>query len=211
MRALRRALGILLALVIRPWVSTLRVVFEDDAGAELGQARGVFAFFHGQQMALLRGVGRRHLLTLVSRSKDGELQTGVLGQLGFRIVRGSSSRGGASALRRLVLELRAGGDAAFAVDGPRGPFGVPKAGAAFAAAHSGVPLRPVASAPRRAIVLGRSWDRFEIPLPFSRVAIVVGPPFDPALATEYPGSLGAAIRRARARAEALASVPGARA
>jgi len=201
-RRVRRALGSLLALFVRAWMATVRVVLEDRAGSERSGRRKVFAFLHGHQLALV-GVARRRVVTIVSHSLDGELQARTLGRLGLGVVRGSTSRGGALALRRIVTALLSGVDAAFAVDGPRGPFGVPKPGAAFAAAMAGAELVPVASAPRRAIVLRRAWDRFEIPLPFSRVAVVVGSPVDARLAAARPEVLAAALSSARARAEAL--------
>jgi lysophospholipid acyltransferase (LPLAT)-like uncharacterized protein len=207
-RLLRRLLGVVLGVLVLVWVRTLRVRVFDEGGALAPAAPGrriVFAVWHGQQMALLGALRPpRRLVVLVSQSLDGELQTGVLGALGFDIVRGSSSRGGARALRALVHALRRGAPlAAFAVDGPRGPAGVAKPGALLAAAASGALLVPAASAAERVVVLRRAWDRFEVPLPFSRVVVVAGAP-----APADPGRGGAerltsAISAARARAEAL--------
>src|SRR5262249_13185940 len=125
----------------------------------------------------------------VSLSADGELQARTLPQLGIAVERGSSSRGGARALRGIVRRLRAGFSAAFAVDGPRGPARVVRTlsdgrvGAVVAAPKSGGVVVPMAAAPSSSCVLARSWDRFELPRPFSNVAVVVGPPMEPAAAT----------------------------
>lgn len=168
----------------------------------------VLAFFHGQQMALLRARARAPLTVLVSLSQDGALQSQILGSLGLRVVRGSSSRRAAIGLLGLVRALREGSHVALAVDGPRGPAGIAKPGAAFAARAAGVPLHPVATAARRKLVLGRAWDRFEIPLPFARVALVVGEAISPDAVTREPRLVSLGIERARARAEALVGHPG---
>jgi hypothetical protein len=207
-RGLRRALGRFVALIVGFWMATVRVVLDDRGGHVHSKGRKVFAFLHGQQLGLLKLGHRRGLVTVVSHSLDGEMQARALGSLGFRIVRGSTSRGGAGALKGMVSEIRSGADAAIAVDGPRGPFGVPKPGAAFAAHATGASLVPLASASQNAIVLRRAWDRFEIPLPFSRVAVVVGEPVDAGAAASSPEVLASALSALRMRAEALASGKG---
>lgn len=193
-------LSFFLAWIVRAWVATFRLVIEEPPC--LDGAR-VLAFFHGQQMALLPARRRGPLTVLVSLSKDGALQSQVLGRLGLRVVRGSSSRRASTGLLGLVRALRDGSPVAVAVDGPRGPVGVAKPGAAFAAQAAGVPLHPVATAARRKIVLGRAWDRFEIPLPFARVALVVGDAISPETVACEPRVVSMGIERARARAEAL--------
>lgn len=199
----RGVLGALLGAFVRLWVLTLRVTVEWRVENHRAAPGRVLAFFHGHQMALLGAEKRRGTAVLVSRSADGDVQAGVMRAFGFFVVRGSSSRGGTRGLRAVVRQLVADRDAAFAVDGPRGPFGVAKAGAVLAARATGAPLLPVASAARSAWVLERAWDRFEIPLPFSRVAIVVGEALAAADATT--GALSAAIASARLRAEGLVS------
>jgi lysophospholipid acyltransferase (LPLAT)-like uncharacterized protein len=190
---------------VRLWVFTYRVRVAAPPGFEGGSA--VLSFWHGQQMALL---GARRLAgdaaVLVSRSRDGDVQSGVMTALGFRVVRGSSSRGGTEALTALIGLLRRGSAIALAVDGPRGPRHVAKGGAAAAAGATGAPLFPVASAGRRTWVLAKAWDRFEIPLPFSEVAIVIGAPVPAADARTRPELLGRALEACRGRAERLAGV-----
>jgi lysophospholipid acyltransferase (LPLAT)-like uncharacterized protein len=197
----RTVLGIVLGALVGVWVRTLRVSVEVHPGSLAVAERRVLAFFHGQQMALLGARRFGRTAVLVSRSADGEIQTGVMTWLGLSVVRGSSSRGGAAGLRAIVRKLASGEDAAFAVDGPRGPVGIPKTGALVAARAARAALLPVASACRAGWVLGRAWDRFEIPLPFSRVAVVVGAPVPGPHADAE--TLGAAIHAARERALAL--------
>lgn len=197
----RTFVGALLGVFVGCWVATLRVELHVHGSSRRVVSRRVLAFFHGQQMALLGAARFRSTAVLVSHSADGEIQAGVMRRLGLAVVRGSSSRGGAAGLRGMVRKLLGGADAAFAVDGPRGPFGVAKRGALVAARAAGAALLPVASASRTAWLLRGAWDCFEVPLPFSRVAVVVG---EPVPTSEVdPGRLAAAIHAARRQALAL--------
>lgn len=199
---MRRFIGFLLGLVVRAWVWTFRV--KVSAPLALGSAPpSVFAFWHGRQMALLSARRGRPCVAMVSRSRDGELQAGILGAVGVRSVRGSSSRGGAAALAAVVRRLsRAGEHALFAVDGPRGPAFRSKPGAAKAALLAKAPLFPVGSRAAWALRLSRAWDDFLVVLPFSRVVVVIGAPLDPGTAAANPRLLDAAIARAATQAEA---------
>jgi lysophospholipid acyltransferase (LPLAT)-like uncharacterized protein len=125
------------------------------------------------------------------------MQAYALRVQGLRIERGSSSRGGARGLVAIVRRLQRGEDAAFALDGPRGPRGAVLPGARAAARLSAGVLVPMGSAAARGITLERSWDRFRIPLPFTRVAVRLGAPL-PASVTD--AELGRAVERASALA-----------
>jgi lysophospholipid acyltransferase (LPLAT)-like uncharacterized protein len=198
-----RVLGALLGLLVRAWLGTLRLSLAVDPALAAARPRPfALAFWHGQQFALLRWARWQRIVALVSRSRDGELVAAALARLGIESARGSSSRGGAAGLRAVVRRLHEGLDAAFAVDGPRGPARVVRGtGAARAAELGGGLVVPMAAACARCHVFGRAWDRFELPLPFTRVAVVLGPPLGPADAT--PQAIAAAIDRARGEAEAL--------
>lgn len=110
----------------------------------------VHAFFHDQLLLMTwsyrGGTFGRRLAVLASRHRDGEYIARTLERFGHRMVRGSTGRGGASGLRGMVRCLRAGDDAAFAVDGPRGPRHVVQIGAVEAARLAGAPIVPVAFA-----------------------------------------------------------------
>jgi lysophospholipid acyltransferase (LPLAT)-like uncharacterized protein len=192
-------------LIARLWLATLRVRVIVDPALESASARPwVLAFFHGTQWPLLAWRRRRSTVVLVSLSKDGSMQARALALQGLRVVRGSSSRGGARGLAALVRTMkRDTADAAFAVDGPRGPYGVAKQGAVTAARATGALLVPMGSAARSSIVLERAWDRFRIAWPFSRVTVTLGAPIEPA-ADCARASLEQAIHRANAIAEAAA-------
>jgi lysophospholipid acyltransferase (LPLAT)-like uncharacterized protein len=195
---MRKLAGRLLGWLVRAWAFTWRTELVIAAQTPWrGHRSLVFAFWHGQQMALVAARRGRRIAALVSWSRDGELQSGIMRSLGLTVLRGSSSRGGSEGLRRIVRALRQGQDAAFAVDGPRGPRGRAKSGAARAAHLGGALLVPVAGAASRRHVLTKAWDRFELPLPFARVVVVVGEPLDGARAARHAGLLSEAIECTR--------------
>ncbi|HEY2512352.1 MAG TPA: DUF374 domain-containing protein, partial [Polyangiaceae bacterium] len=156
----------------------------------------------GTQWPLLAWRRRGPTVVLVSLSRDGSMQARALALQGFRIVRGSSSRGGARGLAALVRRMkRDRADAAFAVDGPRGPYGVAKGGAIAAARAVGGVLVPMGGSVERGMVLRRTWDRFALAWPFSRVTVTLGAPLDPEL-PEVRAALEAAIVQANLEAAA---------
>ena len=174
-------LGVSLGWLARLWLRTLRVRLLVHPALEAAQQRPwVLAFWHGEQWPLLAWRRRRQTIVLVSHSRDGALQARALSIMGFQVVRGSSSRGGARGLAALVRAMKRDSmDAAFAVDGPRGPQGVVKAGAVIAARQTGAVIVPMAGAVRRGVTLGRAWDRFALAWPFTIVDVVLGAPLDP--------------------------------
>jgi lysophospholipid acyltransferase (LPLAT)-like uncharacterized protein len=181
--ALRAGLGWALGVVAWLWLATLRVrLVSHQELARVGDRPWVFAFWHGTQWPLLAWRRRRGTVVLVSLSRDGALQARALAVQGLRVVRGSTSRGGARGLAALVQAMRRDGlDAAFAVDGPRGPRGAVQGGAIVAARSIGAVLVPATGRVRRGIVLGRAWDRFVIAWPFTSVEVVLDAPIDPAV------------------------------
>jgi lysophospholipid acyltransferase (LPLAT)-like uncharacterized protein len=201
----RAVIGSLLGLIVRAWLGSLRLILIIDPTLRATAPRPrSFVFWHGQQFALLRWARSQQMAALVSRSRDGELVAAALARLGVLSARGSSSTGGAAALKAIVRMLRQGVDVAFAADGPRGPARVVRAtlrgvGAAKAARFSQGVVVPMASACAHFAASRRSWDAFELPLPFTRVAVVVGRPIEPGDAT--PEVLRTAIDDARRLAE----------
>jgi lysophospholipid acyltransferase (LPLAT)-like uncharacterized protein len=194
-----RALGFLLGVLVWIWVRTLRVRVVDRTGGD--PRPWILVFWHGTQVPLVAWRRRRRTAVLVSLSRDGELQAGVMRVNGMQVVRGSSSRGGARALLAMVQALReAPLDAAFAVDGPRGPIGTVQPGALACARHAGGVLMPIGSAASPAKVLRRAWDRMALPLPFARAVVVVGPAL-PATASdaEVSAAIDAANEDAKLR------------
>ncbi|HEY5603399.1 MAG TPA: lysophospholipid acyltransferase family protein [Gammaproteobacteria bacterium] len=114
---------------------------------------------------------------LVSPSKDGEIATNVINSWGGTVIRGSETRTGAQAMRDMYnLIVKEKISPAINSDGPQGPQHVFKVGDLMLSQLTQAPLLPLAYAASRAWRLN-SWDRFLIPMPFSRIAIVIGEPF----------------------------------
>jgi lysophospholipid acyltransferase (LPLAT)-like uncharacterized protein len=135
----------------------------------------VFAFWHGTMLPLLWRHRREGVSVLISLHKDGEIIARICEALGFRTVRGSSTRGGGRALLGLVRELEGGYEVAVTPDGPKGPRHRFAPGALMAAQRAQVPIIPIGVHCARAWHL-KSWDRFMIPKPFARVTVVYGDP-----------------------------------
>jgi lysophospholipid acyltransferase (LPLAT)-like uncharacterized protein len=141
--------------------------------------RVVYAFWHCHILPLALAYRGKNLRVMVSEHRDGEIIARVAQRLGIMAERGSTTRGGAKALRAMVRVKKdpAAGDVAITPDGPRGPARVAQSGAIFIAAKTGFPLVPVGAALGKAWVLS-TWDRFQIPKPFARCAVVLGDEID---------------------------------
>lgn len=142
----------------------------------------IFSLWHGQLLPLLWHHRREGVAILVSQHRDGELIARVARALGYRLIRGSTTRGGERALLRLVTELKGGAEVAVTPDGPKGPLRGYASGALVAAQRSGAPILPIAAHADRAWNLS-SWDNFMIPKPFARVTVAYGPPTNVVAAT----------------------------
>lgn len=133
----------------------------------------IFSLWHGQLLPLLWHHRNQQIAVLISEHRDGELVARLARSLGYRLIRGSSTRGGERALLTLVRELQEGQEVAVTPDGPRGPAFTFAPGALVAAQRSRTPILPIAAHASGAWRLG-SWDRFLIPKPFARVTIAYG-------------------------------------
>ena len=140
----------------------------------------IFAFWHCD-LIMIAHVGRRLGFThkdtyfLSSTSRDGELLSRVTEHFGVKSVKGSSTRAGARGLLELKDKVMNGANVAIAVDGPLGPRFKAKSGVILLAKVTGVPVYPVAFHLSRKIVL-HSWDKTEVPRPFSRCHVTLGKP-----------------------------------
>jgi lysophospholipid acyltransferase (LPLAT)-like uncharacterized protein len=137
----------------------------------------ILALWHGRILAGLHYFRRRQVVVITSQNFDGEWIARILHRFGFDTARGSTSRGGARALVQLRQDLRAGRPAAFTVDGPRGPARVAQPGAVWLAGATGNPILPFHIEADRFWTM-RSWDRTQVPKPFSTVAVAIGEPFE---------------------------------
>lgn len=171
----------LIAGVLAPWARTLRFTTHNTEPAltlMAGKKPVVVALWH-EELFALTCFGLRYgldLATVVSQSRDGELIARVLQKLGYATARGSSSRGGVRALVAARKLMRQGKSVTVAIDGPRGPRRQAKSGVLHLAAATGAQLVPVRAVPSRAFVFKKSWDRFQLPVPFSSLSIIAGAP-----------------------------------
>src|SRR5262249_26210863 len=165
------------ATIVRLLARTLEIRREESTVSGLWRegTPAIYAVWHGRILLLPHLYGWRRARVLASRSRDGELLTRFVARFGLEAVRGSSSRGGAEALRLLARSLREGRDAVLVPDGPRGPRETVKPGIVALARLSGAPIVPMAvgaSAEWRI----QSWDEFRIPRPFARCVVRFGDP-----------------------------------
>ncbi|MEP6809298.1 MAG: lysophospholipid acyltransferase family protein [Chthoniobacterales bacterium] len=173
----------LLALVIRVHGWTLRITVNDRAGYLKGRIERpvIFLFWHNRMFSMpsawqRHGPRDRKAFVLTSASPEGSLLALFMAHFGMGAVRGSTSRGGAMALRGMVTQIERGHDIIITPDGPRGPRYRLQAGALSLAQRTGSPILPLQieySNYRRL----RSWDGFAIALPFSRMTVTVEEPF----------------------------------
>lgn len=140
--------------------------------------------WHGRSMIasiLFRKMG---YWVIISKSKDGDIQTHIFENLGFQVIRGSSGRGGERALIESIRELRKGAIMAITPDGPRGPNKIAQGGVLLMAKKADAWLVPSGLSARPRILV-KSWDRYMIPLPFAKCVMIFGDPVKvPADATE---------------------------
>jgi hypothetical protein len=136
----------------------------------------VVSHFHQSLLAILGPHHHMPIATMASKSRDGDITAQYLEAIGLRVVRGSSSRGGAYGAFEMMKALREGYFAVINVDGPRGPYKNVKPGAIEIARRCGVPMVPLVARASHEFSLKRSWDRFRIPMPLARVAIIYGKP-----------------------------------
>lgn len=132
----------------------------------------VIAHWHGNELALIHLARRYRIATITSTSKDGELMNRVLHWLGAETARGSSTRGGANAMRGLISHCRKNGNnVSFAVDGPKGPIYKVKPGVFEFSRLMNAPIYTASVSVSRPWIFSRAWNRAVLPKPFSHVHV----------------------------------------
>ena len=174
-------MGFLVFVAVALWRATLRIRIVGEENRQEIARRGVPVLHMIWHQRMVLGILKhpwRGVVTMASHSSDGDVIAGFLLFWGYRAVRGSSSRGGGVALGEMVEALRGTRRwAALTPDGPRGPARRSKPGIALLADELGVPVLPAGSSSTRPRFL-RSWDRYLLPMPFSRCVVVFGPPVE---------------------------------
>jgi hypothetical protein len=135
---------------------------------------GIAAFWHFCYPSILYFFRDKGYLTIISRSRDGELAARMVKRLGYLPFRGSPGKGGAAALKGIISAFRDGPGGGFVVDGSQGPAQVAQKGLLLLAMYSGCPISPVSIAADRCWRF-RTWDRTMLPKPFAKVTVAFGP------------------------------------
>jgi len=136
----------------------------------------VYALWHNTQVFLAYAHRGQMASVMVSQSKDGEYIAQIMKRLRLQPVRGSTSRGGGSALREMIHRVQEGGQVGFTPDGPKGPLQTIHGGVVEVARATGRPIIPTSISSRRKFVFTKSWDQFFMPLPFSHIVVAHGKP-----------------------------------
>jgi lysophospholipid acyltransferase (LPLAT)-like uncharacterized protein len=139
--------------------------------------RPIMAFWHGRVLTATYFFRNRGICVMISENFDGEWIARIIERFGYGTSRGSTSRSGQRALLQLKRRMEEGRPAGFAVDGPRGPVRKVQPGVVWLAKLTGNPVVPFHMEASQFWTLG-SWDRTQIPKPFSTVSLAIGPPID---------------------------------
>lgn len=137
----------------------------------------IFTFWHNRLIMMPYGYSGKQVKVLISMHRDGLMTSNTLKYFGIDSIQGSSTRGGAQGLRKIILAARKGWDLGFTPDGPKGPANKVKPGVIQAARLGRLPVLPVSFGSSRKHIL-RSWDKMQIPKMFSRGVFVYGEPID---------------------------------
>jgi lysophospholipid acyltransferase (LPLAT)-like uncharacterized protein len=157
------------------FVTLLGITFRARIRGNIPAGNVIYAFWHRDMIPLLFFRQKEGIVILISSSKDGELIAGPARVLGFQTARGSSNRGGVKAFKE-IIKLAQTNSIAITPDGPKGPLKIIKPGILHLAYLTKLPIIPVAVNIQNEKVFS-SWDKFRLPLPFSKVSIHYGKPF----------------------------------
>ncbi len=135
----------------------------------------IYCGWHGRSLLFANYFRRKSIGVIISNSNDGDIQAAIFRRLRYKVIRGSSGRGGERALVEAIRALKAGHSLAMTPDGPRGPSHELQPGVVMMARKTGAALVPVGiSCSRRKLM--RSWDRYMLPLPFGKARLIFGEP-----------------------------------
>ena len=136
----------------------------------------IYTFWHNRVFLATYFWQKRRIVVMTSQSFDGEYIARFIQRFGYGAARGSTTRGGVGAIVEMVRLMRAGLPTAFTIDGPKGPRYVAKMGAVLLAKKTGQPILPFTITPQRFWESKKSWDSFQVPLPFTRTRVDIAPP-----------------------------------
>jgi lysophospholipid acyltransferase (LPLAT)-like uncharacterized protein len=165
--SLIKCIGSLTNLEVEGW--------ENWEAASRGNNVPIYTFWHDRILLATWFWRHRGIVVMTSRSFDGEYIARFIQRFGYGAARGSSTRGATGAMVEMVRLMRAGLPAAFTIDGPKGPRHVAKMGAVLLAKKTGQPVLPF-TITAKSFWESKSWDRFQVPKPFTRALVGIAPP-----------------------------------
>ncbi len=177
-RLVIRTAGFVFASMIRVIGKTLRFEITGQEAFDAVERKGlqpIHVFWHDRIVSGTYYFRNRKILVLSSSSFDSEYTARCIQRFGFGVIKGSSTRGGTQALVGMIRGMRAGYATAFTLDGPKGPRYVAKSGPVLLAKKSECPMVPFVLEPNSFWTIN-SWDKLQIPKPFTKVQIFVGDP-----------------------------------
>ncbi len=174
-RLIIRLAGVALYWLIRVIGSTVRFELVGWENHTEGEPL-IYCFWHNRIPIATYFWRRRGIVVMSSRSFDSEYIARFIQRFGYGAARGSSTRGARAALIQMIRAVKSGKSAAFTVDGPSGPIYQAKPGALLLAAKSGAAVLPFSISLDRCWRVP-SWDKIEIPMPFTRAVVVIGKKF----------------------------------
>jgi lysophospholipid acyltransferase (LPLAT)-like uncharacterized protein len=187
-RFLIRAADLAFFFLIKLIGSTVRWEVEGWENWEAANRDGhipIYTFWHNRVFLSTYFWRKRRIVVMTSQSFDGEYIARFIQRFGYGAARGSSTRGAVGAVIEMTRLMRAGCSSAFTIDGPKGPRYVAKMGAVLLAKKTGQPILPFTITAERFWEAKKSWDRFQVPHPFSLARVTIAPPiFVPADADE---------------------------
>lgn len=136
----------------------------------------IYTFWHNRVFLATYFWQKRRIVVMTSQSFDGEYIARFIQRFGYGAARGSSTRGAVGAIIEMTRLMRAGSPTAFTIDGPKGPRYVAKMGAVLLAKKTGQPILPFTVTADRFWTVKKSWDQFQVPLPFTRARVSIGAP-----------------------------------
>ncbi|MEA2081588.1 MAG: DUF374 domain-containing protein, partial [Elusimicrobiota bacterium] len=152
--------------------------WEHQKKIEAAGKKYIYAIWDGRQMFLLPFAVGKNLVILATRSDVGEVLKVIHRFFTIKVVRGSSSSGGASALKGMIRAIRSGLNGALAVDGPQGPAQIAKPGIIQIAKMSGAVILPLSAGVKKKLIVDYYWNKVQIPAPFTSGRYVIGKPVE---------------------------------
>lgn len=178
-RFLIRAADLAFFFLIKVIGKTIRWEIDGWENWETASSNGqvpIYTFWHNRVFLATYFWQKRRIVVMTSQSFDGEYIARFIQRFGYGAARGSSTRGAVGAIIEMTRLMRAGLPTAFTIDGPKGPRYVAKMGAVLLAKKTGQPILPFNITARKFWEAKKSWDGFQVPLPFSRARLEIAPP-----------------------------------